>query len=142
MTSWLEAGGETTSPLGHEAMDHEGMDMEGMSHEEAMAELESLSGAEFDRRFLELTIAHHRGAVEMAQTQFSEGQNRQALDLAKMIIDDQQERSPRWRNSSNCCDSFSAVRVAPRSEEHTSELQSRGHLVCRLLLEKKKKKTL
>src|SRR5215813_14503483 len=28
---------------------------------------------------------------------------------------------------------------APRSEEHTSELQSRPHLVCRLLLEKKKK---
>src|SRR5437870_9478799 len=28
---------------------------------------------------------------------------------------------------------------AGRSEEHTSELQSRGHLVCRLLLEKKKK---
>src|SRR6266702_5256800 len=28
----------------------------------------------------------------------------------------------------------------PRSEEHTSELQSRGHLVCRLLLEKKKRK--
>src|SRR5439155_10127785 len=27
-----------------------------------------------------------------------------------------------------------------RSEEHTSELQSRGHLVCRLLLEKKKGK--
>src|SRR2546422_5891517 len=29
----------------------------------------------------------------------------------------------------------------PRSEEHTSELQSRLHLVCRLLLEKKKKPT-
>src|SRR5438445_9954313 len=29
----------------------------------------------------------------------------------------------------------------PRSEEHTSELQSRQYLVCRLLLEKKKKKT-
>src|SRR5690554_7339242 len=29
---------------------------------------------------------------------------------------------------------------AHRSEEHTSELQSRPHLVCRLLLEKKKKK--
>src|SRR5690625_6195862 len=27
--------------------------------------------------------------------------------------------------------------LRPRSEEHTSELQSRGHLVCRLLLEKK-----
>src|SRR5205809_3267086 len=34
---------------------------------------------------------------------------------------------------------FSAV-LFVRSEEHTSELQSRLHLVCRLLLEKKKKK--
>src|SRR5438309_5963684 len=31
--------------------------------------------------------------------------------------------------------------VAPRSEEHTSELQSQFHLVCRLLLEKKKRMT-
>src|SRR2546422_7358481 len=31
--------------------------------------------------------------------------------------------------------------LSRRSEEHTSELQSRLHLVCRLLLEKKKKKT-
>src|SRR5207253_7352244 len=30
-----------------------------------------------------------------------------------------------------------AIRRSLRSEEHTSELQSRGHLVCRLLLEKK-----
>src|SRR3712207_7556862 len=30
----------------------------------------------------------------------------------------------------------------PRSEEHTSELQSRQYLVCRLLLEKKKKHTI
>src|SRR3989449_1601914 len=32
-------------------------------------------------------------------------------------------------------------KISTRSEEHTSELQSRLHLVCRLLLEKKKKKT-
>src|SRR5437870_7164638 len=31
----------------------------------------------------------------------------------------------------------SGLSRSPRSEEHTSELQSRGHLVCRLLLEKK-----
>src|SRR5690625_7064469 len=30
------------------------------------------------------------------------------------------------------------ISITIRSEEHTSELQSRGHLVCRLLLEKKK----
>src|SRR5437870_8044690 len=39
-------------------------------------------------------------------------------------------------------DSRPAPCRSPRSEEHTSELQSRGHLVCRLLLEKKKKNTL
>src|SRR5205809_4078795 len=42
-----------------------------------------------------------------------------------------------------CFDWHSAVHghwLLARSEEHTSELQSRLHLVCRLLLEKKKKK--
>src|SRR5438105_7924103 len=38
------------------------------------------------------------------------------------------------------CARFDAARLAARSEEHTSELQSRVDLVCRLLLEKKKKK--
>src|SRR5690625_7263973 len=42
-------------------------------------------------------------------------------------------RGARWR----LCSSRS-LRCRTRSEEHTSELQSRGHLVCRLLLEKKK----
>src|ERR1039458_10508857 len=37
--------------------------------------------------------------------------------------------------------SSSSTSARDRSEEHTSELQSLRHLVCRLLLEKKKKKT-
>src|SRR5256885_11537867 len=37
--------------------------------------------------------------------------------------------------------SLRRFQVAPRSEEHTSELQSPCNLVCRLLLEKKKKET-
>src|SRR5256884_1013629 len=41
----------------------------------------------------------------------------------------------RYANATNA-----TGRVKRRSEEHTSELQSRLHLVCRLLLEKKKKK--
>src|SRR5690625_6835784 len=50
----------------------------------------------------------------------------QMMDSA--IIDDTLAKNPavRW------------VQLPFRSEEHTSELQSRGHLVCRLLLEKKK----
>src|SRR2546422_8046898 len=39
-------------------------------------------------------------------------------------------------------ESAAAPRPAQRSEEHTSELQSRLHLVCRLLLEKKKARTI
>src|SRR5690606_41869025 len=35
-----------------------------------------------------------------------------------------------------------AIQALQRSEEHTSELQSRENLVCRLLLEKKKKKSI
>src|SRR3989442_14520473 len=37
---------------------------------------------------------------------------------------------------------FQEIKIELRSEEHTSELQSRPHLVCRLLLEKKKQKHL
>src|SRR5262245_64608098 len=49
----------------------------------------------------------------------------------------------RWQPAvSPTCVAASSARTAshtPRSEEHTSELQSLRHLVCRLLLEKKKK---
>src|SRR5438445_5242317 len=38
-------------------------------------------------------------------------------------------------------DGYCSFGVPTRSEEHTSELQSRQYLVCRLLLEKKKKRT-
>src|SRR3712207_7652020 len=41
--------------------------------------------------------------------------------------------------TARCSRPSSSARESPRSEEHTSELQSRQYLVCRLLLEKKKK---
>src|SRR5439155_18349403 len=50
-------------------------------------------------------------------------------DMAAQLAEDRRYRERRQR--------LAAARVV-RSEEHTSELQSRGHLVCRLLLEKKK----
>src|SRR5258705_9283034 len=46
----------------------------------------------------------------------------------------------RWSGSLARAREIAAVRNGGRSEEHTSELQSLRHLVCRLLLEKKKKK--
>src|SRR2546422_7316988 len=45
-----------------------------------------------------------------------------------------------WNHAASATISISAsLNFESRSEEHTSELQSRLHLVCRLLLEKKKK---
>src|SRR5690349_23442874 len=54
---------------------------------------------------------------------------RHAIDIGLVDIDFNLERL-HIHNRSDAC---------PRSEEHTSELQSRRDLVCRLLLEKKKK---
>src|SRR5437660_7656197 len=45
-----------------------------------------------------------------------------------------------WKYGVSAASAVFLVLYLARSEEHTSELQSRGHLVCRLLLEKKKKK--
>src|SRR3989449_7890647 len=47
---------------------------------------------------------------------------------------------PYWKGGTPMCAALKeATEITQRSEEHTSELQSRLHLVCRLLLEKKKK---
>ncbi|CAN5150176.1 DUF305 domain-containing protein [soil metagenome] len=72
---------------------HEGHDMSGMSgmvDAATLARLESLTGAEFDTLWLQSMIAHHEGAVEMAQTELTSGENVDAKALAQHIIDAQQ----------------------------------------------------
>lgn len=92
MSGWLSAWGEDPMPADSDmaGMDHSGMDMDGRSQEEVMAELRGLSGADFDRQFLTLMIAHHQGAIEMAQTQLADGRDPQAIELAQKIIADQE----------------------------------------------------
>ncbi|WP_245528135.1 DUF305 domain-containing protein [Cellulomonas gilvus] len=91
MTSWLESWGEPTADdmMDMDGMDHGGMDMDGMDQAGAMADLDSLSGTEFDRRFLELMTAHHQGAIEMSEQELADGENADALALARRIIDAQ-----------------------------------------------------
>src|SRR5690625_1575233 len=55
----------------------------------------------------------------------SSGLPRQALLKTSRLLANSKPMASLW------------LSLMPRSEEHTSELQSRGHLVCRLLLEKK-----
>ncbi|WP_282006594.1 DUF305 domain-containing protein [Propioniciclava sinopodophylli] len=92
MSGWLSAWGEDPMPAESDmpGMDHSGMDMDGRSQEEVMAELRGLSGADFDRQFLTSMIAHHQGAIEMAQTQLADGRDPQAIELAQKIIADQE----------------------------------------------------
>ena len=67
-----------------------GAAMNGMMTEAQMNELSQATGAELDQLYLELMIAHHEGAIEMAQTELKEGKNPAALKLAQGVIDTQQ----------------------------------------------------
>lgn len=64
--------------------------MSGMMSPEQMRGLETATGAAFDRAFLEMMVAHHTGAVEMARTELAQGQSPEAKSLAREIIDAQQ----------------------------------------------------
>src|SRR2546422_2549286 len=75
-----------------------------------------------------------RGGVPLFTRDVSVGGN-QYTDALQKELDLSFEDAERLKHGENI-----AGVAGERSEEHTSELQSRLHLVCRLLLEKKKKK--
>lgn len=85
MQGWLEAWGADAAA--HEGMDH-GDD--GMLTRDEIAALEDADGAAASRLFLEGMIAHHEGAVAMAQAQLADGEDADALALAESIVATQQ----------------------------------------------------
>lgn len=84
LDQWLDAwGAERTS-------DHAGhAGMSGMMTEEDLRALDEAAAPESDRLFLEQMIDHHRGAVEMAQTQVETGSDPDAVELAQTVVDTQ-----------------------------------------------------
>jgi uncharacterized protein (DUF305 family) len=68
MREWLEARGEPLQ-MGHAMHQGHGSHhaMMGMAAAEQMAALAAANGTEFDRLFLQLMIAHHKGALEMVE---------------------------------------------------------------------------
>lgn len=88
MTGWLEDWGGSVEDGGMDM--GSGMSgMSGMMSQTEMADLESATGAAFDRMFLEMMTRHHQGAVEMAQRELEQGEFGPAQELAQMIIDSQ-----------------------------------------------------
>lgn len=91
MTAWLEEWGEEPDAGG---MDHGGghddMAMPGVMTEEEMEGLMALEGRTFDLAFSEMMIAHHEGAIEMAETEQDEGSLPKVKDLAERIVEAQE----------------------------------------------------
>jgi uncharacterized protein (DUF305 family) len=87
MTGWLSEWGRSATPsAGMEG--HHGMP--GMMTDEDMKKLEAAKGTEFDRMFLQMMTAHHKGAIEMAKTEQAQGVNPKARELAATIKTTQQ----------------------------------------------------
>lgn len=82
MEAWLEenpGGGGGDHAGGHEAMP-------GMAGEEDLDRLRAARGEDFDALFLKLMIAHHGGAVTMAEEVLGEGNNEYVEQLATGVI--------------------------------------------------------
>jgi uncharacterized protein (DUF305 family) len=82
LTTWLGDWGQDTSA----SMDHS---MDGMMSESDMTSLEDASGTEASRLFLEQMTEHHKGAVDTAQQEVDGGENPDAVEMAKNIVESQ-----------------------------------------------------
>ena len=81
MKKWL------TDPAASSHMGHD-MGMDGMLSDDEMTALENATGAEFDRLFVKGMIAHHEGAIEMAQMVLNSN-NAEAKALGEAIVSSQ-----------------------------------------------------
>ncbi|GGT72877.1 DUF305 domain-containing protein [Streptomyces lateritius] len=80
MKTWLKSWGRP------ESAGHNGHAMAGMMSEQDMKALAAAKGSAFDRKFAELMIAHHEGAVEMAEAERKNGRDETAKKLADDVV--------------------------------------------------------
>jgi uncharacterized protein (DUF305 family) len=100
MTDWLQQWGAPTampgaggdiSGMDHGGHDMGGMTMSGMMTSEDMAALSQASGTEFDSMWLQMMIAHHEGAVVMAEQVKAQSDNSDVTALADQVITAQKQ---------------------------------------------------
>ncbi|WP_415975911.1 DUF305 domain-containing protein [Rhodococcus sp. 077-4] len=92
MTAWLAEWGQPapSSDMGEmSGMDHSS-DM-GLMTQQDMDALSTATGPEFDRQWSTMMIAHHEGAIDMANTEIADGSNPDAQDMARTIVATQQQ---------------------------------------------------
>lgn len=85
MRGWLQTWSRPTPmPMDHGDMPGMG-DADGMASAADLTRLRALTGATFDRLFLQLMRAHHLGAIEMAQVEQRDGADPRVKALAQQI---------------------------------------------------------
>ncbi|WP_440219931.1 DUF305 domain-containing protein [Dietzia sp. MNB45] len=106
MTAWLDQWGQPPGPRdGHRGHGGGGMPvmgndmsmMDGMLSADELQQLFDAEGTDAARLYLEQMIAHHEGAIDMAQGEVSDGTYQPTVDLARSIIDTQQQEIARMR---------------------------------------------
>ncbi|MFB7587122.1 DUF305 domain-containing protein [Streptomyces sp. NPDC056169] len=85
MKAWLKGWGKPES-AGAAHGSGGGHGMAGMMSEQDMKDLSAVKGEAFDRKFAELMIAHHDGAVAMAKDEQKDGRNASAKKLADDVV--------------------------------------------------------
>ena len=89
LTGWgapLEMEGTTDGGMDHGDMDMGGMNVAGMMSAEDMDNLGAATGADFDTMWLQMMIAHHQGAIAMAQQVADTTTIPEVQDLADAVI--------------------------------------------------------
>jgi uncharacterized protein (DUF305 family) len=84
LVQWNENPDTNSGHAGH------GNAMQGMVDAATMTKLQSLTGAEFDKLWLQSMIGHHQGAIEMAKAEIANGDNVDAKNVAKNIVTTQE----------------------------------------------------
>jgi uncharacterized protein (DUF305 family) len=85
---WMTRPGRSGEEHGHSAAG-EGLAMPGLATDAQIAELTAASGVEAERIFLTLMIAHHEGAVEMAEGVLDRSDNRPVRSFAQAVVTSQ-----------------------------------------------------
>lgn len=95
MSGWLREWGE---PAAADLGGHGGhTGMSGMMSEDDVRDLEALEGPAFDRRWLEMMLEHHEGAVDMAEEVLRAGEHPGTAELARAVIEAQQREIAQMR---------------------------------------------
>ena len=81
-----------------EVVEVPGGDLPGMPDPAELEALGALGGAAFEQRWLELMVAHHEGAIEIAEEETDSGRFSPALELASAVVSAQQDQVERMKS--------------------------------------------